>query len=234
MRAYIVTRNFDAAPEMSELASAIADRVPVADRCILWYHRALLRHCLGQYNPLDENIQTLIASGDANGGFLGHVLCAYMYAGFGRYAEQVADLTAALEVAMSHPGTCDPGIVALQIDALAARLGDRRRHRPRSGHGRLRMDAVERRSADERFLCVRALAWDAFLGGESAQAQWLLKDSKALASSDAWQVMAHLDRAYIARMNGNEHWAAEELAAPTRSRAPSSGSAPTARNAKRS
>jgi DNA-binding CsgD family transcriptional regulator len=213
MRAYIVTRNYDAAAEMSARAGKIADRVPVGDRCLLWYLRAMLHHCLEQYNPLDENIQALIASGDANGGFLGHVARAYMYAGVGRYDEQVSDLTAALEVAVSHPGTCDPAIIALQVHALL-RLGlETGNHTAITAAS----DAYEWMpwSDDlqgERFLCVRALAWDAFLRGESAQAQWLLKDSKALASSDAWRLMAHLDRAYVARMNGNEHWAAEELA----------------------
>jgi DNA-binding CsgD family transcriptional regulator len=62
-----------------------------------------------------------------------------------------------------------------------------------------------------RFLCVRALAWDACLQGNPARGQWLFKDSKDIAPTDAWKVMAHVDRAYIARMNGNEAWAIEEL-----------------------
>jgi DNA-binding CsgD family transcriptional regulator len=213
MRAYIGTRNYDAAAEMSARATGLVDRVPMEDRCQLWYLRSILRHCLEQYNPLDENIQALIASGDANGGFLGHVARAYMYAAVGRYDEQTADLSAALEVAASHPGACDPGVIARQVHALL-RLG-----LETGNHTAIAAatDAYEWMpwSDDlqgERFLCVRALAWDAFLRGESAQAQWLLKDSKALAASDAWRLMAHLDRAYVARMNGNEHWAAEELA----------------------
>jgi DNA-binding NarL/FixJ family response regulator len=60
-------------------------------------------------------------------------------------------------------------------------------------------------------LSVRGLAWYAFLRGNSARAQWLFKDSKELAPSPAWKVMAHVDRAYIARLNANEPWAAEEL-----------------------
>jgi DNA-binding CsgD family transcriptional regulator len=213
MRAYIGTRNYDAAAEMSALANTYIDRVPVAERCLLWHWRVQLNLCLEHYNPLDENIQALIASGDANGGFLGLLMRGYMYAAVGRFDEQVADLTAALEVAGAHPGACDPGNVALQIHALL-RLG-----LEMGNHGAVSAatDAYEWLPwtddlQGERFLCVRALAWDAFLRGESAQAQWLLKDSKGLASSDAWRLMAHLDRAYVARMNGNEHWAAEELA----------------------
>lgn len=62
------------------------------------------------------------------------------------------------------------------------------------------------------FQCVRTHAWDAFLRGDSARAQWLFRDSKAMAPNDAWRVWAHVDRAYVARMNGNEAWAIEELA----------------------
>jgi DNA-binding CsgD family transcriptional regulator/tetratricopeptide (TPR) repeat protein len=212
MRAYIGTHNFEAAAEMSARASALEDGVTLANRCSLWHQRGLLRICLEHYNPLDENVQALISSGDPNGGFLGLVIRAYMYAALGRYNEQAADLTAALEVAASHPGACDPGIIASQVHALL-RLGlEMGNHAFVSAAA----DAYEWMPwsddlKNERFLCVRALAWDAFLRGESAQAQWLLKDSKALASSDAWRLMAHLDRAYVARMNGNEPWAAEEL-----------------------
>ena len=214
IRAYTRTRNFDAASDMAARASSLADGVSIAERCLLWYERGSLRHALEQYNPLDENIQALLASGDPNGGFLGLLLRSYMYAGVGRYDEQCADLTAALEIAVSHPGACDPAILSLQVQALL-RLGLETANRTAmaaAGDAYESMPWSDDLQGD-RFLCVRALAWDAFLNGESAQAQWLLKDSKALASSDAWRIWAHIDRAYIARMNGNEHWAAEELAA---------------------
>ncbi len=65
--------------------------------------------------------------------------------------------------------------------------------------------------ADAQFLCLRALAWDAFMRGDSARAQWLFRDAKEVAPSDAWRVWSHVDRAYVARMNHNEPWARDEL-----------------------
>ena len=65
--------------------------------------------------------------------------------------------------------------------------------------------------ADAQFLAFVTLAWDAFMRGDSARAQWLLRDSKEIAPSDAWRVLSHVDRAYVARMNHNEPWARDEL-----------------------
>jgi DNA-binding CsgD family transcriptional regulator len=213
MRAYGGTRNFDAASEMSARATELEGSVSLANRCLLWYQRAQLRHATEEYDPQDADIAALIASGDANGGFLGLLLRSYMHQGLGNYKQQTVDLIAALDVAGSHPGVCDPGIVAIQVHALL-RLG---LEMPDQAAISAATDAYEWMPWSDdleemHFLSVRALAWDAFLRGESAQAQWLLKDSKALAPSDAWRLMAHLDRAYVARMNGNEPWAAEELA----------------------
>jgi DNA-binding CsgD family transcriptional regulator len=212
MRAYIGTRNFDAAAGMGEMAELLVHSVPEAQRCLLWHLNAQLRICLERYDPADDDIVRLLESTDANGRFLGNVMRAYMYAGLAQFDKQADYLKAALAVATSHPGACDPGIIALQVHALL-RIGLETGNTPATSAA---TDAYEwlpwsADLDDLKFLCVRALAWDAFLRGESAQAQWLLKDSKHLAGSAAWKVMAHLDRAYIARMNGNEHWAAEEL-----------------------
>jgi DNA-binding CsgD family transcriptional regulator len=212
MRAYIGTRNYEAATEMAERADGLAARVALGSRVHLWHHRALLRLCLEQFDPLDDDIVALMGTDDPNGRFLGHLMRSYMHAGFEQYVEQTADLISALEIACSNPGACDPGIVALQVFALlrlALEMGN-------EAAFSAAIEAYEWMPwsddlRDDEFQCVRALAWNAFLRGEPAQAQWLLKDSKGLAKQDAWKVMAHLDRAYVARINGNEHWAAEEL-----------------------
>ena len=47
--------------------------------------------------------------------------------------------------------------------------------------------------------------------GDSARAQWLFRDAKEVAPSDAWRVWSHVDRAYVAQMNHNEAWARDEL-----------------------
>jgi len=214
MRDYIVTRNFDAASEMAVKAEALADRVPAPQRSTLWYQHALLAYCLGNYDTNHAGIRRLLENSDPNGRFLGYLTRAYMHASRQCYDEQTSDLIAAVDVALNYPGECDPALLAVQVHALL-RLGLERGHREAVAKA---ADAVEVLPwtddlRGEHFLCVRALAWDAFLRGDAVQAQWMLKDSKALAVSDAWKVMAHLDRAYIARMNGNEYWAAEDLAA---------------------
>jgi len=66
--------------------------------------------------------------------------------------------------------------------------------------------------ARHHFSTVRAFGWDAFMRGHAGEAQWAFKDARRLAPTVPWRVMAHLDRAYVARLSGNEFWAAEELA----------------------
>jgi DNA-binding CsgD family transcriptional regulator len=214
MRAYIGARNYESAFAMSERAEELDAHASVPGRTAFRHFRALLRYCLEQYDPQDRDIITLIESNDPNSRFIGLLMRGYMQAGLGRFAEQAADLGASLDVATANPGACDPGIVALQIHGLL-RIGLETGDRAAVATATRAYDWLSWTDdlRSEQFLCVRALAWDAFLRGESAQAQWLLRDSKAMADNDAWRVMAHLDRAYIARMNGNEHWAADELLA---------------------
>jgi tetratricopeptide (TPR) repeat protein len=210
--AYTGTRNFDAAESMLELAQGFESAVDPAERSLLRYQRALLRWCKRAFDPGDPDVEALIGGSDPNGKFLGYELRGWMQAGLGRYPEQAADLIAAMQVAAAHPGTCDPELMARQVHALL-RLGLELGDEATIEAGAIAYDnqpwSDDLRT--DRYLCVRALAWSAFFRGDSAQAQWLFKDSKDFAASDAWKVMAHVDRAYVARMNGNEAWAVEEL-----------------------
>lgn len=213
-RAYTYVRNFEAAAEMSQEAQALADRVDPAARCWLWYQRAQLRLVQRQFDPKDADVEKLLAQSDPNGMFLGRMIRAYMHAGAADYAAQSADLRAAVQIATAHPGTCDLALLALQVHALlrlGLETGDVAAMQGGSD-GFAWIPWTDDLQAD-RFLCLRALGWSAFLRGEPAQAQWFFRDSKACATNDAWRVMAHVDRAYVARMNGNEPWATEELAA---------------------
>jgi len=83
------------------------------------------------------------------------------------------------------------------------------------------MDDVRRRFAQiawtdgvavDRFQTLRVLGWDSFMRGDSGPAQWWFKDARKCAPSTAWSVMAHRDRAVVARIAGNEPWALEEIA----------------------
>lgn len=210
-QAYTATRNYAAAAAMIDLAQTLSNRVTSASQSLLYFHRALLRWCKQEFDPNDADVESLCSGSDPHGNFLGLELRGWMHAGLGRYDSQAQDLTAAVRVATAHPGICDPDMVARQIHALL-RLGLERGDEIATGAGAAGYEALswsdDMRS--ERFLCLRALAWTSFLRGESAQAQWLFKEAKSYAASDAWIVMAHLDRAYVARMNGNEPWAVEE------------------------
>lgn len=213
-RAYAYVRNFEAAAEMARRAQPLTERVDLASRCWLWYQRAQLRLVQRQFDPADADVEKLLAQSDPNGMFLGRMLRAYMHAGAADYAAQSADLRAAVQIATTHPGTCDLALLALQVHALL-RLGLETGDLAAMQAGSDGFEWIPWTDdlQTDRFLCLRALGWNAFLRGEPAQAQWLFKDSKACATNDAWRVMAHVDRAYVARMNGNEPWATEELAA---------------------
>ncbi len=213
-RAYTYVRNFEAALEMAQEAQALADGVDSAAQCWLWYQRAQLRLVRREFDPKDADVEKLLAQSDPNGMFLGRMIRAYVHAGMADYAAQMADLRAAVQIATAHPGTCDLALLALQVHALlrlGLETGDLAAMQAGSD-GFAWMPWTDDLQTD-RFLCLRALGWSAFLHGEPAQAQWFFRDSKACATNDAWRVMTHVDRAYVARMNGNEPWATEELAA---------------------
>src|SRR5579872_1293535 len=135
-----------------------------------------------------------------------------MYAGLENYREQLRELRSAIAMFERDGYRCDLTMVGVALHAmleLAFELGDTEV----VADGESAYDGIEW-TADlqtYRFLCVRALAWHAFLQGEPARAQWLFKDSKDLAPTPAWQVMAHVDRAYVAQMSRNDAWAVEEL-----------------------
>ncbi|HTW83205.1 MAG TPA: hypothetical protein VMD91_03930 [Candidatus Sulfotelmatobacter sp.] len=63
----------------------------------------------------------------------------------------------------------------------------------------------------EHFNTLRWFGWDSFMRGRPGAAQWSFKDARAVAPSVHWQVMAHLDRSYVARIAKNEAWALDEL-----------------------
>jgi tetratricopeptide (TPR) repeat protein len=211
-KAYGSARNFDAAAGMFAEAATLAahmDRNSIGE---LGYQQARLKWLRRQFEPECPELTVALSNGSADTRVKTLLVRCWLYAGLERYDKQIEDLRAALETAEEAPNECDAHAVALCIHALAriaSETGDR-------------VAVLEAEAAYEkmdwtpdidveRFNATRALAWDAFLEGHSARAQWLFKDSKEIAPTPAWRVMAHLDRAFIARMNLNEIWAHEEL-----------------------
>ncbi len=210
--AYVNSRSFDGARDM--LASArelVQDDVTRVAR--LGYERSRLQWATRRYDPNSDDLALAMSDPSPDAQFKALALRSWMHAGLENYGDQLRDLRAAFRHFVEHADRCDITAVAIYLRGLlglAVELGDDEAMTV----GARAYEAVEwtRDIQDLQFISVRALAWHAFHQGDSGRAQWLFKDSKGLAPTPAWEVMAHIDRAYVARMNRNEAWAAEELA----------------------
>jgi tetratricopeptide (TPR) repeat protein len=210
-KAYANSRNFDGAAEMFALAAREAQSDP-ARLGTLAHHRSRLRYLRGDFDPADRDFEIALAHPNPGSRILSLVVRSWMHAGQGNYRAQIADLRAALKLARENPSLVEYHTLARAVQSLlrvAAELGDSEA----ADDARERYEALEWPTdmAEMQFLCLRAMAWDAFMRGDSARAQWLFRDAKEVAPSDAWRVWSHVDRADVARMNHNEAWARDEL-----------------------
>ncbi|HTX03948.1 MAG TPA: hypothetical protein VMD07_09730, partial [Candidatus Acidoferrales bacterium] len=209
--AYSGTRNFDGANEMFANAVRAAEGDPELLATVA-YHRARLRYLIGDPDPDDQNFLIALSHPDRNVRMSALMWRGWMHAARGNYRAQIADLQAALAIAREFPDKIDHYALARGLHSLirvACELGENEA----ADDARQMFESIEwpPELAKEQFLCLRALAWEAFMRGDSARAQWLFRDAKEAAPSDAWRVMSHVDRAYVARMNRNEPWARDEL-----------------------
>lgn len=209
--AYAGSRNFDGAAEMFALAYRAADN-DSSRLASVAYHRARLRFMRGDFEPSDTDFALALTHPDPGLRLSALQVRAWMHAGQGNYRAQITDLRAAIALARENPSRMDYHTVARMIHSLlyvARETGDF----TACDDARELYESMDwpPELADAQFVCLRALAWDAFLRGDSARAQWLLRDSKEIAPTDAWGVVSHVDRAYVARMNHNEPWARDEL-----------------------
>jgi tetratricopeptide (TPR) repeat protein len=210
-RAYANARNFETAAQMFSAARDAAGDDP-AKLAEVAHQRARLRYLQGTFDPEDRDIELALSHPSPGQRILTLVVRSWMFAGLGNYRAQIADLRRAIDLARGFPNDVELYTTARALHSLvrvASELGDQEA----SDDARALFESIEwpHELADQQFLCMRALAWDAFLRGDSARAQWLLRDSKELAPNDAWRVMSHVDRAYVARMNHNEPWARDEI-----------------------
>ncbi len=211
-KAYAHSRNLDAAGEMfATAATVVADEYPTG-AAELAYQVGRLQWLRHEYDPNSPDLATAIASDDAGLRFEALAIRAWMHAGVGNYRAQLADFIAAIEIADEHLERCDARAVARVLHTLlrvALELGDT----DAADLGERLFERIVWTDdlSEEHFLLLRALGWDAFLRGQSARAQWLFRDSKEVAPSNAWKVMAHVDRAAVARLNRNDAWAIDEV-----------------------
>jgi DNA-binding CsgD family transcriptional regulator len=211
-RAYARARNADIAEEMLDSAEAELNGETGVHRDQIAYLRAWQRWNKREYNPQDADLAIAIRSEDPAVSISALNLRGWMYAGLEDFASQMQELLECVRLYQQHGHRCDLASVALIMQntlVLAWELNDAKV----VAEAEAALNTIEWTAEIEvrRFLCLRALAWHSFLQGESARAQWLFKDSKDHAPTPAWKVMAHVDRAFVARTVLNEAWATEEL-----------------------
>jgi len=211
-KAYANSRNFEAALEMFTSAQSIVEQSHPAGAARLAYQRMRLRWLTRDYDVDTPDVRLAIGDGDAGLRFEALIVRGWMFAGREMFDRQIEDLSAALQIAAEFPDRCDSHAKSRAIHALS-RIGMEVGDNVAVAACERAYESTEWTAdlAQDRFLTVRVLAWHAFLQGDSARAQWLLRDAKEMAPSQAWQVTAHVDRAYVARMNHNDVWATDEL-----------------------
>ena len=211
-KAYANSRNFEGALEMFTSAQGIVDGGYAEGLPRLSYQRMRLRWLTRDYDTDAQDVAIAVNADDVALRFEALIVRGWMFAGRQNYDRQIEDISAALQLSAEHPGRCDAHAKSRTIHGLARiafELGDDAAVRvaERSYEGMEWTPDL----CEDHFLIVRTLAWHAFLQGDSARAQWLLRDAKELAPTQAWRVTAHVDRAYIAHMNHNDSWATDEL-----------------------
>jgi tetratricopeptide (TPR) repeat protein/DNA-binding CsgD family transcriptional regulator len=212
-KAYANSRNFESAAEMFRSAEEyVAQAGPHADSRLA-YQRARLSWLTRDFDPHCGDLAVALRNPDPNAQVMALNVRGWMHAGLEEFERQLDDSVAALRIVAENIDACDLWTVGSLLHATARLAFEMNRDD---------VVALAERVYDlvpwtdeikvDRFKTLRSLAWHAFLQGQPARAQWMFKDSKALAPSIPWAVMAHLDRAYVARMSDNELWAVEELA----------------------
>ena len=170
-RAYSNIRNFDGAAEMFTTAESVAENDPSLLATIA-HQRARLRLLQGDFDPNDPNFAVALANPDPGARLLTLVSRSWMYAGQGNYRAQITDLRAAISLARENPHKVELFTVARAVHSLvriAAELGDNEA----ADDARALYESLDwpPELAGEQFLSLRAMAWDAFMRGDSARAQ---------------------------------------------------------------
>jgi hypothetical protein len=209
-RAYANVRNFDAAASRFARAAKLVDRV-TNGAPKLAYHEARLAWFRRDIQADDARITLALTDSDPIGRSVSYAVRAFVRASNCDHAGQIADLTTALDIAKTT-GVFDvehQSNVIFSLARIAFETGDKEGvEAARIGYEWLTWTSDVRVN---QFQAQRALGWDAFMRGEPARAQWLFHDASESAPTPAWQALAHLDRAYVARIAKNDAWSLDEL-----------------------
>src|ERR1700733_7274297 len=212
-RAHASVRAFSQAESRYADARALMHAVPAGPETMA-YHDLRMRWLRRECDLSAPEAALAVLHPDPSIAASAYSFRAFLHLANGDSASHIADLKRAVEFATTPaPEPVDVLTLATSIHALAQFAFE-------TADGEAM--AAARRASEalpwtpdvqvQHFTTIRAFGWDAFMRGRAAEAQWSFKDARTLASHASWRVMAHIDRAYVARMSGNDFWAAEELA----------------------
>jgi hypothetical protein len=210
-RALGIVRNYDGANARFERARALLDRVP-GGAPKLAFHTARLRWFRREAQPDDPDVTLALTDPDPTGRASAYSVRSWTYAATGAYGKQLDDLVTAVEIFAAEGYRCDVGAMGIIVHTLARlafEIADP--HGMRVARAAYESIRWTEGVAEYRFQTLRSLGLDAFMHGDVARAQWLFRDATAVAPTPAYQLLGHLDRAYVARIMRNEPWALDEL-----------------------
>jgi DNA-binding CsgD family transcriptional regulator len=212
-RAFANVRDLESARAHLALAQTLAGTVPDGPP-LLAYHRSRVAWLAQEFDPAAADVVAAMTHPDPNVAMAALVMRGWHHAGLGDLRSQIADFRLALAMLdrkVDEP--LDTYVTALTVHALA-RVAFETADAAAMADARERYELVAWTDdvQSDRFKTLRAFGWDAFMRGRPGPAQWSFKDALAYAPSTAWKVMARLDRAFVARIAGNEPWALEEIA----------------------
>jgi DNA-binding CsgD family transcriptional regulator/tetratricopeptide (TPR) repeat protein len=212
-RAFANVRDLDSARAHLAIAETLAGTVPDGP-LLLAYHRSRLAWFAQEFDPAASDVVAAITHPDPNIAMAALVMRGWHHAGLGDLRSQIADFRLALAMLdLEADEPLDVYVAAITATALA-RVAFETADAAAMADVRERYEQIAWTDdvQSDRFKTVRTLGWDAFMRGRPGPAQWSFKDALGYAPSTAWKVMARLDRAYVARIAGNEPWALEEIA----------------------
>ncbi len=212
-KAHATVRAFSQAESRYAEARALQSALPDGVNTMA-YHDLRMRWFRRDCDVTAPEVGLALAHPDPSIASAAYAYRAWLHAGAEDYAAHAADLRRAVGYAlMPTPEPVDVHTLATSIHALA-KVAFETADLVSVDAARAAFEALAWSPDVQfyRFDSLRAFGWDAFMRGRAGEAQWVFKDARTLAPNTAWRVMAHLDRAYVARMSGNELWAAEELA----------------------
>jgi tetratricopeptide (TPR) repeat protein len=212
-RLYAAVRDFGSAESRYADARRLAGRIEHG-AATMAYHDLRMRWLRRECDPHAPEVALALAHPDRSIACAAYAYRAWLHAGNHDYRAHVDDLIRAVRYATADGDEpVDVSVLATSVHALA-QVAFETADAAGIAAARTACDALAWTPdvQTHQFATMRAFGWDAFMRGNAGQAQWAFKEARAMAPTTIWRIMGHLDRAYVARMSGNEFWALEELA----------------------